>query len=295
MTTQTDFQARRRRGIGGSDVAAIAGLNPWKTPLQVWKEKVLGDTVEENAAMRWGTKLEPVILEAYGEEMKATVVQAAPVLDGYKMAHADGIAMFDDRRHIIEVKTSRTDKGWGQPGSDEVPDHYACQGQWYLARYGLDRVDFAVLVGASDFRIYSQPRLQTVIDNLERLAEKFWNENVLKEVPPDPVTSAEAAEVWRKTTGRSVVLPDDVLVALRNREVWKAQVKELEAQIEAAELTIKTTLRDNEAGTSADGAVVCTWKPQVSQRLDTARFKREMPDLYENYSNRFENRVLRVK
>jgi len=55
MTTQTDFQRNRRKGIGGSDVAAIAGLNPWKTPLQVWKEKVLGDTVEENAAMRWGT------------------------------------------------------------------------------------------------------------------------------------------------------------------------------------------------------------------------------------------------
>src|SRR5690606_7815110 len=51
----------RRRGLGASDTAAILGLNPWATPLQVWQEKVdtsapADEPVSE--AAEWGSILE---------------------------------------------------------------------------------------------------------------------------------------------------------------------------------------------------------------------------------------------
>ena len=37
--SQIDWLKERQKGIGGSDVAAILGMSPWRTPYQVWEEK----------------------------------------------------------------------------------------------------------------------------------------------------------------------------------------------------------------------------------------------------------------
>ena len=40
MTNErAEWLKARRGGIGGSDVAACLGLNPWRTPVQVWEDK----------------------------------------------------------------------------------------------------------------------------------------------------------------------------------------------------------------------------------------------------------------
>jgi len=36
---ETSSGEQGRKGIGGSDISAIMGLNPWKTPYQVYQEK----------------------------------------------------------------------------------------------------------------------------------------------------------------------------------------------------------------------------------------------------------------
>ena len=52
----------RSKGIGGSDVATVLGLNPYKTPLSLWEEKT-GKTKGSPAgeAAYWGTTLEDVV------------------------------------------------------------------------------------------------------------------------------------------------------------------------------------------------------------------------------------------
>src|SRR5690606_184586 len=56
----------RRQGIGGSDAAVIAGLDPYKSPIRLWMEKT-GQVDEEPAgeAAEWGLLLEPVIAEEF--------------------------------------------------------------------------------------------------------------------------------------------------------------------------------------------------------------------------------------
>jgi len=58
----------RRKGIGGSDAAAICGLSPYRTPLQVWQDKRgLSGVIPENEAMEWGKRLEPIIRQKYSD------------------------------------------------------------------------------------------------------------------------------------------------------------------------------------------------------------------------------------
>ena len=62
---RTAWLNERRKGIGGSDVAAIIGLSPWTTPLDIYEQKLgIALPSEETEAMYWGTALEPAIRQA---------------------------------------------------------------------------------------------------------------------------------------------------------------------------------------------------------------------------------------
>lgn len=56
----------RRTGIGGSDVAAVLGLNPWKTPLDVWNDKLgLSEDKGMTEPAYWGTVLEDTVAKEF--------------------------------------------------------------------------------------------------------------------------------------------------------------------------------------------------------------------------------------
>ena len=56
----------RRTGIGGSDVAAVLGLNPWKTPLDVWNDKLgLSEDKGMSEPAYWGTVLEDTVAREF--------------------------------------------------------------------------------------------------------------------------------------------------------------------------------------------------------------------------------------
>src|SRR6185437_1023395 len=64
-----EWLAARQSGIGSSEAATACGINPYDTPLSLYLRKIgQGEPIEETAAMRWGSRLEPVIADAYSEE-----------------------------------------------------------------------------------------------------------------------------------------------------------------------------------------------------------------------------------
>src|SRR6267142_5704216 len=77
-----DWKIVRRSGVGGSDVAAILGLSPWKSAMDVWLEKkgLLEETSDPNREflLELGTQLEPVIARLYERETKAKLVLPFP-------------------------------------------------------------------------------------------------------------------------------------------------------------------------------------------------------------------------
>uniref|UniRef100_A0A7C3ZAM2 YqaJ viral recombinase domain-containing protein n=1 Tax=Desulfobacca acetoxidans TaxID=60893 RepID=A0A7C3ZAM2_9BACT len=59
------------KGISGTLASAVLGVNPWKSPLSAYNAIFGLEEEEEREAMRWGTKLEPLIAREYQERTGA--------------------------------------------------------------------------------------------------------------------------------------------------------------------------------------------------------------------------------
>ena len=134
----------RRSGIGGSDIAGIAGISPWASPWSVWASKVglAADSApdEWTPSMRLGTDLEPVIGEWFTRETGLTVAGEQTLVRHRRIAHhfatVDGFVLDSPTTTSLSAlgvfEAKYTADAW-----DELPDHYVAQVQWQLHCTGL--------------------------------------------------------------------------------------------------------------------------------------------------------------
>jgi putative phage-type endonuclease len=135
--------------IGGSEIAACAGLSQWESAITKWakKTKQIPDEVEPNMSMKLGTKLEAPILELFADEhpeleIYETGTWANKIYD-WARANLDGLYKdADGNWGIIEVKFSRD--YWTQ-----VPQSYRAQVLWYMKVFGIRQAKLVALAGSS--------------------------------------------------------------------------------------------------------------------------------------------------
>ena len=286
LTARSKWLAARRTGIGGSDAAAAAGLSPWTTRLALYFDKIgQASEIEENADMRRGTLLEPVVRQLYADATGDEVVQPGELIRHptlpFALANLDGIVRGRDK--LLECKTARNRAGWGEPGSADIPINYLCQVQHCMAVAELDRADVAVMFGTDfEFAIYEVPadaEFQSLL--FEREAE-FW-QMVERRIPPDPQTASDVKLRWPRSRpsgiagGEREASAAIILAAVRERR------KEIEAIEERAEAILKLAIQENEA-LKIDGRIVATWKSSKdSEKFDLAAFKSAHPKLYKKF------------
>lgn len=316
MTSQPriDWLKGRQSGIGGSEIAAIVGLNQYTTPMQVWESKV-NPIVEDNATSEpayWGNTLEEVVAKEYakrtGRKIQRITTQMRHPDFSFAIANIDravinpeisGNVRFKDGKlttdRILECKTANgfSVKQWGEIGSDQVPDSYLIQCQWYMAVTGASICDLAVLIGGQDFRIYTITRDDDLINDLLIQGAAFW-ELVQSRTEPDPVNYPEAVKKWSKSDPSLSVQADDLLVDdLEQIQTIKAQMKELEAQEDALKARVLMALESAETLTY-QGVKVATCKTQTRTSFDAKTFEKEHPELYAQYKKTSSTRVLRI-
>lgn len=179
------FLKERMTGVGGSDSPALLGLSSFKTALDVYLQKRGEDAFNETPATRWGNLLEPVVRQEYAERTGRTVTLPAAMLRHEKypfvIGHPDGIA----ERRLYEGKIARSSEGWGEPGTDQIPEAYVIQVQHYMAITALPVADVAVLIGNMDFRMYEIPADVELQEMIIDAAADFWKK-VEAGTPPDP-------------------------------------------------------------------------------------------------------------
>lgn len=282
MNDRAQFLADRLTGLGGSDAAPALGLSPWKTPLQLYLEKIgEGEPLEENDAMRFGTLLEPVVRGEYIRRTGRDVVFGQPVIRDaarpFMLANLDGFTQADGPR-VVEFKTARTDHGWGEPGSDDVPQAYLLQVTHYMIVTDAQLADIAVLIGGSDFRVYTVPRKPELCDLVIEGERRFWDA-VQRREPPAPTTLAEVNMRWRASQTRTVDLPPNVAKACERLAEVRAEIKAGEVEAEHFEALIKTQMKEADTGL-IDGVPAVTWKQaKPSKAFDAKRFREEKPEI----------------
>lgn len=191
---------QRKRGVGGSDVAAIMGLSPWKSPLEVWLEKTgRADSpdLSDRESVAMGTELEGDVLEMYRRRHPDSRVQRVNAIlvaneRPWAQASLDGIVRDPELGWgVLEIKTGSKESEW----KDGVPIHYLTQVTHYLSVTGYPFADVAALIG--DFGLhYHQYRVMRDEDDLQSVVEsvdEFWSDCVEKDSMP-PYVSELASE-----------------------------------------------------------------------------------------------------
>ena len=297
-----EHRAQRRRGIGGSDVAAIAGLSPWRTPLDVYLSKVEDVEQTETDAMRWGSILEAPIAAGYAQATGHRIrcvnrVLAHPEhpfilasLDRQIVAHPAGPG-------VLEVKTAlRRSDEWGESGTGEIPDHYALQVHQYLLVTGWKWAELVVLFLSerrlATYHIEADSEIQAWLIALER---HFWTDHVEPRIPPEPRSLSDLAKRYPKGTGSQVIAEPDVIEAVEDLRQVKMRIKELTDQQDALEIKVKLALGEASELVGADGKPLATWRTQSRKALDTKGIQAAHPELAAQFTKIADSRVFRLK
>jgi putative phage-type endonuclease len=148
----------RSRGIGGSEVSTICGLNKWESAVTMFYKRTGKIATErpDSEPMYWGRALEAPIMNRFIEDNPQLKVYTDVGTwinrkRDYQIVNPDGIFQTEDGEFgIVEIKTARYPDDW----ANGVPDYYRTQIQFYLNAFGFEHAYCAVLFSGSDYRVY---------------------------------------------------------------------------------------------------------------------------------------------
>lgn len=284
----TDWLTWRRQGVGGSDIAVILGLSPWRTPLDLWAEKTgRKPPPSETRAMRVGKTLEPVVLDLWAEHTGGEILERDVTIEHsqYPIARGtlDAIGMIEGHRVVVEAKTGRSD-AW----RDGVPAHYAAQVHWYLMLAGLERAELAVLTDGADYATYTITADRELEARMLDAAVGWWERHVVHDVPPDPVTIEDARLVrgLRDTTEETASLDGDLAAALVRLAEIKRAMRDLEQQAREIERTILSSAPPARRliARAGDAEIRAVWCPPTTRtQVDVQALRAAHPDLVREF------------
>lgn len=181
-----EWHAARASGLGGSEVSAVVGLNPWESKFSLYyRKKSSLPEVEVSDPMKWGTLLEPVIYQEWlDDHLEDGLIMTTG--DTYRhethewmIANPDGIAWDEETgecEYILEIKNVGRTDGWGPDGTDLIPINYRVQVMWYMAIMGAKRAVIRVLVRGNQPRTYYIDRSDDDIKYLIEEGQNFMTE-----------------------------------------------------------------------------------------------------------------------
>ena len=285
-----EWYEAHKKGLGGSDAAAICRMSQYASPLTVYFDKLgLSPEREENEAMKQGSELEEYgarrFVEKTGKKVRIQPFMLQSKKYPFMLADVDRFVVGEDA--ILEIKTTLNRDGYTFEGND-YPATYMVQALHYMAVTGAKKAYIAVLVFGRDFKIIPIERNETVekdIQALIQLEKQFWEENVAKEIPPIPTgiendskflsTAYQANEELQTVDLTPLDKQLEEIIAL------KAQKSLLESEIAKRENSVKTTLAEATRGETERYKV--TWKESTSNKFDSTAFKRDNPEVYNQY------------
>lgn len=198
MNAPIQAQPDRTKFIGGSDVAAILGISPWRSAVDLWLDKITPrvENGQNAAAKRRGSRLEPYILDMIREEHGLVIERhnqryidhefpfLACEIDAEgrepEIVYADETCLDN-----FEIKTVHPFKAkeWGEKDTDQLPIHYVAQAQWGLGITGRRICRVFALIG-DDLKPYIVERDDELIQVMRTKSAEFWHQYVLPKVQP---------------------------------------------------------------------------------------------------------------
>lgn len=199
-----EFLAERQSYLGASDMAAILGVDQYRTALDVFNERLgLTEPFDGNKQTERGLKLENVAAQEYAEATGRKVHRRRTELVHPKYdfirGHIDRRVVGDKRP--VEIKCPSRGMFY-KIKREGLPMAWIVQMQTYLMLDGSPVGDFAPFCAdAWEILPFEVPAQPEVFERIEHAAVIFWTEHVLKNTPPDPVEADKPAIEFQKVAG----------------------------------------------------------------------------------------------
>lgn len=297
--SREEWLAWRRTGIGGSDAAAVIGLNPFRSRIEVYADKMgMMPEKEDTESMRLGRDLEDYVAQRFCEATGKKVRR-----NNFMWCHDEHRCMIADvDREIIGENAGlecKTTQAWGGKVimKGEIPLTYYVQCMHYMAVMGYDRVYLAVLIFGKGFFHFTIERDEDEIAALVAAEASFWRDHVEAGISPDPDGSQSAEQavdaIWGNRAQEDELLMFDFSDDMRELCDLAAAEKEIKRRKDAIKQRLQAALGEHMVGSS--DRYVITWRPQERSSIDSRRLYRERPDIYREYLTTSSTRIFKIK
>ena len=204
LSSREEWLQNRTKGIGGSEISAVIGCNPYMDNITLWKYKtgqLEPEDISDKPFVKYGNDAEYHLRELFKIDFPEYSVKyiennsfkndrfpwALASLDGW-LIDAEG------RTGILEIKTTEIlNSMHREKWNKQIPQNYYCQVLFYMA---VLEADFAVLKAQLKSEIDGMPYLQTRHYPIERAdveadiqylmqeGERFWQYVQSGKMPP---------------------------------------------------------------------------------------------------------------
>ncbi|ALP92516.1 YqaJ viral recombinase family protein [Intestinimonas butyriciproducens] len=325
--SEEEWLGYRRKGIGGSDVAALLGISPWRTARDLYFDKLNIAAVEDNegnwVALEMGHLLEPLVAKIFERKTGYKAYQIKKMFQHaeypWMLADVDYfVELPDGTTAILEIKTTNYNArdNWWLDGKEMVPVYYESQGRHYMAVMDLDRCFFCCLYGNNEDEVIIREirRDMAYEEEMIYLEQYFWANHVLAQMPPPYTEDGDLViESVRRYTGPAdkeapavsldLSLTAKLMRFLQLQEQKKgaeAGNKEIEEDMKRLKAAIIAKMgKSCQAICQQDGVnYTVTYNPIRTPGIDKDNLKRlklDYPDIYEQYVTVSESRRFVVK
>jgi len=317
----------RRRGIGGSDVAAVLGISPFRTARDIYFDKLNIASVQDDesnwVALEMGHLLEDLVAKIFQKKTGYHIYQIKKMFQHPKypfmLADIDYfIKLPDGGAAILEIKTTNYNARdhWWLNGIESVPVYYEMQGRHYMSVMDIDRVFFCCLYGNNEN--------ETIIREIKRdfayeeemifLEQNFWTNHVEPQIPPpytedgDMIIASSRRHFGSADEKSPAITLDMAMTAKLMRYLQLQQEKQIS---EVHSKQIESDMKRFKAMLIAEMGSCCTAKCQqngvhytisynpirksVIEKDNLTRLKLQYPDIYKEFVTISESRRFSIK
>ncbi|MYR58863.1 endonuclease [Streptomyces sp. SID625] len=307
----------RRKGIGGSHVASICGLNKRCSPRRLYEEWH-GFAKPDNRYMRFGRRMEPIVAAEFEDEtgLKTAIPPGmlAHIEHDWVRSNVDRFVLDAFGRVIAPLECKNHSESVARQWQDEEdpPPAAALQAHWNTLVGGWDHSYVAAVIGGNRLLVWRQERDEELLDYLLQFCGAWYQRHIVEGFPPPIDGSKDTAELLARLWE---VKPESVeQIDLETADRLLSEHARLDAKVDAAKeelRKVENEMRDiagpSEIVKDPTGRIVWTnkqnstfapkrfseAKPDVAAKytvmkpaLDTQRLKADKPDLYRSFQAR---------
>lgn len=288
VDTASEWLKARSKGIGGSEITAVMGLDPYSTPYALWERKTgrAGQSGENKFTVA-GNYLEDAVARMFADAAGVEVYTRGDMHFAYpQYPHLLGTPdRFVSLKHgdgVLEIKTTQKRVTRADVTEGQMLRWYF-QVLWYMGITGLQKGYIAWLCSGVDFDYLEVDFQPDIFADMVEAGDRFWKENVLADVPPPPISREDVLRSIGRVLPDAIEAPGEALEYHARIKENKAAIKKLEDANTELETAVQLIMGDKSVLTY-QGVPLFTWKEAETTRLDGKRLKEENLELWQQYA-----------